>query len=254
MRLVVCAKQVPETSAVLKVSAGALDPQPGGFLPAMNPYDEFALEAALRLREGTGSGEIVLLTATSEPVEEMIFHGLAMGADRAVVLDMPPGRRPDPLATGRLLARELRELRPDIVLCGERAVDDDAAQVGAVIAEELSFPQIAGVESVELNAAMSALRARSRRGPALQVYACPLPCVLTFARGPELPRYPSLEAIQSAAEKRVERRFCDPGENVVERVELFAADEERGGELIRGAAEKAVELLLDRIDSRTDVL
>ena len=262
MRLVVCLKQVPDTSAQLRVAPGGLAPLAAASLPVPNPYDEFALEAALRLRESGGAAakaEIVLLTAAAEPVDETVFHGLAMGADRAVVLELPPGSRPDPLAAARLLAREAEGLAPALVLCGERAADDDAAQVGPALAEALGLPQVCGVESFELDAKGRTLRARCRRGTRTESRACTLPCMLTFVRGPALPRYPALDAILSAGEKPVLRKPAKPGKNRVERVALDPVPDERSGEVLRVARgrmtpEEAARSLLDRIDARVSLL
>lgn len=256
MRLVVCFKQVLDTSAQLRVAPGLLDPQAGGTLPVPNPYDEFALEAALRLREDGGAAaraEIVLLTAASEPVDETVFHGLAMGADRAVVLETPAGSRPDSLAVGRLLAAELSALKPSIVFCGQRAADDDAAQVGPIVADLLGLPGACGVESFELDKDGRGLRARCRRGAALELVHTPTPCVLSFVRGPSLPRYAALEAILSAGRKPVLRRTVRPSRNRVERVALEPVPEERAGEVLRGSPKAAAAALLDRIDTRTHI-
>ena len=89
MRVCVLVKQVPDTSVRLQVAAGGLEPQASGYLPVFNPYDEFALEAALLLREAAGTGEVVLASLCVESAEETIFHGLAMGADRAVAAEWP---------------------------------------------------------------------------------------------------------------------------------------------------------------------
>lgn len=252
MRIVVCCKQVPDTSARLQVRDRSLQPHAPGILPVMNPYDEFALEEALGLQEGH-EAEVVLVMLTWEPVEETLFHGLAMGADRSLVLEVPSDVRPDPLATGRILAPVIKALQPDLVFCGERAVDDDAAQVGPIVAEMLDLPQVCGVERVELDARL--LQAHCRRGDAIEVYSCPLPCVATFVRGRQLPRYPSLDDIFGAGDKPQERRQVTSPGNVLRRLALEAPSEDRGGTVIAGASlGEAVDELLDRIEQATHIL
>lgn len=255
MRFVVCIKQVPDTAARLTVAPGALEPTLTGVVPVVNPFDEFALEEALRLRAIAG-GEVVLLTLAREPVEETVFHGLAMGADRAVVLDAagapPAGSR----ATGRLLADAARALEPTLVLCGEQAVDDDGHAVGAILADTLHVPQIAGVERVDIDADGTGLRARCRRGTAVVFYASPLPAVVSCIRGPQLPRYPTLDGIFEAGAKPIDVRHVrpEPDRSAARRTALVAPAEERAGELLAGDPAGLVEPLLDRIAAHTHVL
>ena len=278
MRLIVALKQVPDTSAALRVLPGALEPHAPGVPPVVNPFDEFALEAALRLRERGRDGEVVLLTLAAGPVEESVFHGLAMGADRAIVLRLPRGASPDALATGELLAAAAAELSFDAIFCGERAVDDDAAQVGPTLAERLGLPFIGGAEEVLAREAWAGgaragemgsgearaegaraegqgrlLHARCRRGESAAILRAELPCVVSFVRGPELPRYASLDGIFSAGGKPVEYRDVpfDAAANRTLRVALAPAFEERAGETVPGApAEVAVDWLVERIASR----
>ncbi|MBI5210239.1 MAG: electron transfer flavoprotein subunit beta/FixA family protein [Elusimicrobia bacterium] len=267
MRICVLLKQVPDTSA--RLQAVGLEPLFGGCLPVVNPYDEFALEAALRLRESgaavhpspvpggpggpEGSCEIVLVTLCAAPVEEAVFHGLAMGADRAVVAEPSSGARWTPLETGRVLAEVLKTLGPDLVFCGEKAADDEAAQVGPIVAEALGVAQVCGVESAALELPGPALRARCRRGNSFHEVSCGLPCVATFLRGPALPRYPSMADIFSAKEKPVHRIPVSPARvSALRRVSLTAPPEERGRKMIRGGAREAAQALLDLIDRSVD--
>jgi electron transfer flavoprotein beta subunit len=253
MRVIVALKQVPDTSAALKVLPGQLEPHAPGVPPVVNPFDEFALEAALRLRERSGRGEVVLLTLAAEPVEEAIFHGLAMGADRAVVLRLPRGAAPDAQASASLLAVAARELTFDALFCGERAVDDDAAQVGPAIAEKLGLPFAGWAEDAWSDEEGRHLLARCRRGDAAAVLRASMPCVASFVRGRDLPRYASLDGIFNAASKPVETRDVpfDAEANRAGRVALAPPFEERAGETVPGTPpEQAVEWLVERIRSR----
>src|SRR5579872_536041 len=159
MRIVVCVKQVPDTAALLEVRPGSLRPHLDSVPPTMNPFDEFALEEALRLRDVTG-GEVVLLSLATDDIEETIFHGLAMGADRALVLDATGAVDVPVHVTGALLAEALGGLGADLVLCGVRAVDDEAGAVGAMIAESLNVPQITGAERIDVNLDARSIEAR----------------------------------------------------------------------------------------------
>jgi electron transfer flavoprotein beta subunit len=253
MRVIVALKQVPDTSATLRAPPGALEPHAPGVPPVVNPYDEFALEAALRIRERAGEGEVVLLTLAADPVEETVFHGLAMGAERAVVLRLPRGSAPDALAAGELLACAAREISFDAIFCGERAVDDDAAQVGPTLAERLGLPLMGGAEEVWSEESGRSLRARCRRGEGAAILRADLPCVVSFVRGPELPRYPSLDDIFAAGGKPVELRdvVYHASLSRTRRVALAPPFEERAGETVSGTpVDDAVEWLRERLVSR----
>lgn len=233
MRACVLLKQVPDTSVRLQVSPGGLEPRGSGYLPVANPYDEFALEAALRLREAAGKGEVILLTASGEPVDETVFHGLAMGADRAVVCGLP---------AAPALAALVRSLSADLVCCGERAVDDEAAQVGSFVAEALGWPQVCGAETAQWEPGRRGLRLRCRRSGSVHVVTCPLPCLVSFVRGPELPRYPSMADIFAVKSKPVARAeaAAPAGAAGPRRLRLWPPSEERAQKMIPdgpGAAE-----------------
>jgi electron transfer flavoprotein beta subunit len=178
-----------------------------------------------------------------------------MGADRSIVLHLSSEAPLDPLATGLLLSGVVKEIGPDLIFCGERAVDDDAAQVGPIIAGLLDLPQICAVEQVVMDGMN--LRARCRRGDVVEVRFSPLPCVVTFVRGRQLPRYPSLDDIFMADGKPQECRQVSHSEkeNVLNRVSLAALAEDRGGEIISCESPNvAVELLLERIEQMTHIL
>lgn len=255
MRIFVCFKQVPDTSTRLRVEPGSLEPHRAGLLPVMNPYDEFALEEALRLRDQGHEVEIVLVTLVAEVVDETLFHGLAMGADRAVVLRLPTGTSATPLTTTRLLAEAIDPLHLDLVFCGERAVDDDAAQVGPRLAETLGIPQICGAERAEIDDSGRTIRARCRRPNATEIIASDLPCVVSFVRGETLPRYPSLNDVFSVGEKPVETRevIADGPRNPL-RTALLAPLETRAGRRIEGEPTDTVAELLGDPDGLASFL
>jgi electron transfer flavoprotein beta subunit len=253
MRILVAVKQVPDTSAPLKVLPGAREPYAPGVPPILNPYDEFALEAALRMRDSDPAAEVSLVTLSAVPVEETLFHGLAMGADRALLLRLPAKAVPDALATGELLAAAVAGRRFDAVFCGDRAVDDDAAQVGPTLAERLGIPFVRGAEEVWLEGPPRRLLARCRRGDAAAVLRADLPCVVGFVRGPRLPRYASLDGIFGAAGKPIDVNDVpfDDSANRTVRASLAAPFEERAGETVPGTlVDAAVSWLLQRIASR----
>src|SRR3989304_3787434 len=131
MNVVVCTKQVLDTEAKIKIKEGAKEIDRAGEKLIVNPYDEFAIEEALRLKEKFGDGSVVLVSLGDQKSEEALRTGLAMGADRAVLVNDPGLAGSDSYVTAKVLAQVIKGLECDLVLCGKQAVDDDCAQVGA---------------------------------------------------------------------------------------------------------------------------
>lgn len=247
MRLAVCVKQVPDTSVRLEADESGLRLRTSSYLPVLNPYDEFALEEALRLREEAGGGEVVVLTLASEPVDETVFHALAMGADRALVLEAR--EETPPRLAALCLAGPLKRLRADLVFCGERSVDDEAAAFGPALAEALGWTQVCGVETVR-SLTPPRLRALCRRGCARHLVEADAPCVASFLRGPRLPRYPSMQGIFGAREKPCERLPAEAGKAALRRISLQAPPEARACRRLSGPPKETAEALLRMIDAR----
>src|SRR5580765_5269381 len=133
MLQVVCVKQVPDTETRVKLAADGRSLDPAGVTMILNPYDEFALEQALRVKEQTGAGEVVAISLGGAAVQTTLRNALAMGADRAILLTSNVSS-PDPLAVAKALADAIRPLDAALVWLGKQAVDDDAAQVGPMLA------------------------------------------------------------------------------------------------------------------------
>ena len=149
MKIVVCVKQVPDTETQIKLTAdgSGIDLKDAQFI--VNPYDEFAVEEALKLKERF-DGEVTIVTMGGEKAKEAIRTCLAMGADKAVHLNDPAFEGSDSLGTATVLAAALRKLEFDLVLCGKQAVDDDCMHVGPHLAELLDLPQVCVVTDLHV--------------------------------------------------------------------------------------------------------
>lgn len=209
MRIVVCIKRVPDTESRIRIAADGSSVDTSGIKYVISPYDEYALELALRLKEAQGSGEIVALTLGAKESAEQLRSALAMGADRAVRLDGTADM--DGLATARALAAELREQQPDLVLAGIKATDDDQHQVGPMLAELLGFACISGVDSFELD--NGRVKANREVEGGVEHVAAPVPAVLTITKTAFEPRLPRLQAIMAAKRKPLEEKpaAIEPG-------------------------------------------
>jgi electron transfer flavoprotein beta subunit len=200
MNLLVCVKHVPDTETRVKVAEGALRIDLGEANWVLNPYDEFAVEQALQLKEKLG-GEVVVLTVGGEDATKSLRQALAMGADRAVLCCDGGFDEADPLATARVLAAASAKIPFDLILCGKHAVGGDNQQVGSLLGQLLGVPVVTVVTGLEMDGNNLHLKREVEGGTEVVLVA--LPAVLTCQKGLNEPRYPSLKGIMAAKKKEV---------------------------------------------------
>jgi len=201
MRVVVCVKQVPEITEV-KIDPVTHTLVREGVPSILNPFDEFAVEEALRIREKHG-GEVTVVTMGPPQAREALVKCLAVGADRAILLTDRAFAGADTWATAYTLSLAIRQLDYDIILCGKQAIDGDTAQVGPELAENLGIPQIAFVKKVEVDEKAGKVTAHRETEDGYEVVECRLPVLLTAIKGLNEPRLPSLMGIMSASKKEI---------------------------------------------------
>jgi electron transfer flavoprotein beta subunit len=201
MKIVVCVKLVPDTAAVIKLaSPSALDTAGVKFI--LNPYDEFAVEEALRQKEKAGGGEVVLLTLGPAAADGALRSGLAMGADRGIHVQCD-AKLPEPRFVAKALAAAMKEDGlPDLILTGTRSIDAEGGQTMFRIAALLGWPVVNGISKYEPETGGAVVH-REGEGGDIEVLRVPLPCVLGATRGLNVPRYPKLPDIMSAKKKPV---------------------------------------------------
>lgn len=212
MNLVACVKRVPDTATQVRVAADGKSLDANGVSYVVNPYDEFAVEECLKIKEARG-GEVTVLSIGPAAASKELRHCLAMGADKAVLLKDESSHR-DPLATATALAEALRGIPHDIVFFGKQAVDHDNSQVGLIVATLLDLPAVAEVVKVEVGDGSVTVHRESEGRT--EVYEVPMPCVLTAQKGLNEPRYTSLKAIMAAKKKPLEERDGPLPENALE--------------------------------------
>ncbi|HTW90156.1 MAG TPA: electron transfer flavoprotein subunit beta/FixA family protein [bacterium] len=203
MNIVVCVKQVPSTETKIRVntSTGFVDTTEIEWV--VNPYDEYAMETALRLKEKAGAGTITVVALGPERVKTALRTTLAMGADAAVQLTDPAFDGIDALAVGRLLAAAVKRQPFDIVFCGKQAVDDDFAAVPPAIAHFLGIPHVSVVAEVTADTTARTIVARREIEGATEVVQAPIPCLVTIQKGAYEPRYPTLKGMMAAKKKEI---------------------------------------------------
>jgi electron transfer flavoprotein beta subunit len=203
MNLVVCVKQVPSTETKIRVNTATHFVDTTEFEWVVNPYDEYAMETALRLREKAGTGTITVIALGPERVKTALRTCLAMGADAAVQLTDPAFEGIDALAIGRLLAAAVTREPFDMVLCGKQAVDDDQAAVPPAVAHFLGIPHVSVVAEAAADPSARALVAHREIEGATEVVNVPLPCLMTIQKGAYEPRYPTLKGMMAAKKKEI---------------------------------------------------
>jgi electron transfer flavoprotein beta subunit len=204
MKMLVLVKQVPDTATQVKVGSDPRTIDQTGITWIVSPYDEFALEEALRIKEKRGAGdEVVAVTLGPERAKEALRSCLAMGADRAIHVNDPAFEGADTLTAARALAAVVRLEGPQLVLCGRQAIDDDMGATGAQVAEILGWPCLSWIMEEAVAADAGSIRVGRQVEGGLEVFDVPLPCVLTAQKGLNEPRYPTLKGIMGAKKKEV---------------------------------------------------
>lgn len=201
MKIAVCVKRVPDMEARFRLAPGGTSIDETGLKYDLNEFDAWAVEAALRLRERKGAGEVVVISLGPDAVQETIRKAFSMGADRGVQLKAD--RAPfDPLAIATALAAELKDGGYDLILFGKMAPDSLNAAVGAMTAELLGLPCVTAISGLEMQDGSGTAK-RDVEG-AQEFIEFPLPAVLTIDEGLNTPRYPSLKGIMAAKKKPLE--------------------------------------------------
>ena len=203
MNIAVCVKQVPSTETKIRVNTQTGFVDKAEIEWVVNPYDEYALETALRLKEKAGAGTITVVALGPERVKTALRTALAIGADGAVQLTAPEFDGIDALAAGRLLAKAVQRQPFDLVLCGKQAVDDDQAAVPPAIAHFLGVPHVSVVAELTADFATGTIVARREIEGATEVVHARVPCLVTMQKGNYEPRYPTLKGMMGAKKKEI---------------------------------------------------
>lgn len=207
MKVVVCVNHVPDTETKIKVAADGTSIDRAGVNYMLSPYDEFALEEALRMRDKF-KGEVIAVSVGPEQHKETLRKALAMGADQAVLLKDDAAR--DSFGVAHALAEELRGLAPDAIMFGKQSIDYDGAQVGTMVAELLGLPSVAVVVKMDIQEGKVVCEREIEGGH--EVVETKLPAVFMAQKGLNEPRYPSLKGIMAAKSKPIQEKPASPAQ------------------------------------------
>jgi electron transfer flavoprotein beta subunit len=211
VNIIVCLKQVPDTETQIKIAQDGKSIAEEDIKWIMNPYDEFGVEEALKLKEKFG-GEVTVIGLGPKRVTESIRTALAMGADKGVLINDPALEGSDSLAVAKALAAAIKDMEFDMIFTGQRGVDEDNGIVGAALADLLDIPHASVITKLEVSEDGKSVKAyRPIEGQVLVIEAN-LPVLITAQKGLNEPRYASLPGIMKAKKKPLaEKTLSDLG-------------------------------------------
>lgn len=238
MKIVACVNHVPDTETKVKVGPDGKTIDPAGINFMLNPYDEYAVEAGLKLKEQYG-GETIALSLGPDANKETLRKALAMGVDKAVLIKDDTAR--DSLSVARAIAEELKAMQPDCVLFGKQSIDYYTEQVPGLVAEFLGFPSVSVVVKLEAKEGKVTCDREIEGGH--EVVETSFPVVISAQKGMNSPRYPSLKGIMAAKSKPIEERPAKPFPSGVEILGLTKPPAKSAGKIVGTDASAMPELV-----------
>lgn len=198
MNILVCISRVPDTASRVIVGSDGKSIDPQGIKYVVNPYDEFALEEGLRLREKNG-GTVTALTIGGEASKEQLRTALAMGVDAAVIVKTDSNF--DSFYVANNIAEYAKTINPDIILLGKQSVDFDSLQIPSMLGDLMNFPSVSVVTNLTVDG--STVTAEREIEGGKEVVETSLPCIISAQKGLNDPRYPKLPDIMKAKSKPI---------------------------------------------------
>jgi electron transfer flavoprotein beta subunit len=221
--MLVTVKRVPDPETTIRVKPDGSGIVSDNVKYVINPFDEIAIEEALRIKERLGKGEVVLASIGAKVVSEQLRTGLAMGADRAVLVLCE--QELDSLGVARILSKLVERENPQLVLMGKQAIDDDSNQAGQMLAALLDWPQATFASKVDLAGDQQAVQVVREVDGGLETVGFPLPGVITADLRLNEPRYASLPGIMKARKKEIkEIPVAELGVDVTPRLKVHQMD------------------------------
>ena len=257
MDIIVCIKQVPETTEV-KINPETNTLIREGVPSIVNPFDENAVEAALKLREKHG-GKITVITMGPPQAAEALKTTIAMGVDEAILISDRAFAGSDTWATSYTLSQTIKKIGAfDLIICGKQAIDGDTAQVGPGIAEWLGIPQVTFAVKIEVDG--SKTKVERLLEEVNEVVEAPLPAVITVVKQINEPRMPSLKGMMKAKKAEIKTLKADDiqadQKNIgldgspTQVVKIFSPPPKPGGEILNGDPNENADKLLAKLQER----
>ncbi|SDH75758.1 electron transfer flavoprotein subunit beta/FixA family protein [Alteribacillus bidgolensis] len=257
MNIFVIMKRTFDTEEKIVINDGVIDEEGAEFI--INPYDEYAIEEAIVLRDEHG-GEVTVVTVGDEEAEKELRTALAMGADKAALIDVEDiEEEVDHYSISKALTAYLKDQEYDIILGGNVAVDDGAGQVASRVAEGLGINQVTTITNLEIDGQTAKIE-RDVEGDVEQIETT-LPVLLTCQQGLNEPRYPSLPGIMKAKKKPLDTIDLDDLDLEEEDVEAktktldrFLPPEKQAGKVLEGEVDDQVNELVSLLKNEAKVI
>jgi len=197
MKIICLVKEVPDTEAQIAIKNGRVDESAIKFIA--NPYDEYGIEEALKIKESGGDHKVIILTFGTERARKVMESAMAIGADEGYFVADEKAPECDSHVIAKVLAKSLEKIGFDLIFAGKQAIDDDSSQVAVRVAEFLGLPHTSVVNKFVLDG--SKVKAERQVQGGQELVEMPLPCVVTCQKGLNEPRYPSLKNIMAVKKK-----------------------------------------------------
>ncbi len=200
MKILVFLKKTPDTESKITISSNNAAIESGDVKFIINPYDEYAIEEAIQIKEKNAGTEVVIASLGDESVRELIIKGLAMGGDRGLLISNEGLQNADSLTIAKVLAGVAKAEKADLVLVGKQAIDDDNMHIGPMLGELLGWAHVNVVNKLVIDG-QSAHAEREAEGGHVEVYKFALPAVIGANKSLNNPRYAALPGIMKAKKK-----------------------------------------------------
>lgn len=256
MNIYVLVKRTFDTEEKIVVSGGHIQEDGAEFI--INPYDEYAIEEAIQVRDAHG-GEVTVITMGDEEAEKQLRTALAMGADKAVLINTEDVEDLDQFSAAHILAEYLKDKEADLILAGNVAIDGGSGQVGPRVAELLGINYVTTITNLEINGDTVAIK-RDVEGDTEELETT-LPLLVTAQQGLNEPRYPSLPGIMKAKKKPLEELELDDldideddVEAKTETVEIYLPPKKEAGKVLQGDLQDQVKELVSLLRTEAKVI
>ncbi len=251
MKVLVPVKRVVDYNVKIRVKADGSGVELANVKMSMNPFDEIAVEEALRLKEKGAATEVIAVSIGPAKAQETLRTALAMGADRAILVETPDGQQIEPLAVAKILAKLVEAEGPGLVVLGKQAIDDDCGQTGQMLAALLGWGQATFASKVAIDGDRANVTREVDGG--LETLSMALPAVVTTDLRLNEPRYASLPNIMKAKKKPLDvKKPADLGVDVAPRLKVLSTVEPKGRKA--GVVVKTVAELVDKLKNEAGVI
>ncbi len=229
MKIAVCVSHVPDTATKVKVGENKKSIDPNGVTYIINPYDEFAVEEALKTKEKLGDdSEIIVISVGSDSSKETIRKALAMGADTGILLKTENDF--DSIGIARALSNEIKSQDCELVFCGKQSVDYDNTITGQLVAEMLGYSCITVVVKFDIDE--NKIKAEREIEGGREIVESEVPAVITAQKGLNEPRYASLKGIMAAKKKTIEEKSVKSSGKIIEVINMHLPEPKKPGRIL----------------------